>query len=754
MASIDVMSVCFRYFSALLSRFLFSGSIAAAALWATYSVRADALSEYVGKPDANYSWRVEVEREAGEFHVVSLSMTSQKWREGLWTHQVLIVEPPKIRNPDIVFLFITGDSRGEKYLDLLKRLSREAGAVAAVVNRVPNQPLYDGRKEDALIAYTFKQYMETGDESWPLLFPMAKSAVRAMDAVVEQTKTSRGREVSRFVVSGASKRGWTTWLTGAVDSRVKGIAPMVIDMPNMKRQLDWAERAWGAQSRQIHDYTELKLHERMDDPWMVKLRGWVDPYRHRRHYAMPKLILLGTNDPYWVIDSLRHYWAELPEPKLIHQTPNAGHDLAGGDAMAPTLAMFFQRIADGKALPSLSWNYEAGHDGLKMVVATSEPIVAANRWQAASQTRDFREREWSSETVRTEAGRTNVVLELPDGPDPYRAYMGEVVFEGSEGKRFSLMTEVKVAPDDLSEARRPASDGEVRFWLSNMMGPHRYSINEVRAATGMSASEILAARDRLGMTDLRSNSGARDAPLLALPYPGGRHPRIGFLDGAVEPKRETKISVFAPWDEESYVVADIPEAIWWNRESPETEDRKGRELLYLAHTHVPTYWSRRDIDLEPLEWERDGEHGWRMERSLPNGVTFGASLKSHPDHVSMEQWLTNGTDRTLTGLRVQNCVMLKGAKGFEDRDNANKTLTNPYAAVRSSEGTRWVITAWEPCVRPWANAKCPCLHSDPQFPDVPPGETRRLKGWLSFYEGSDIDAELKRIDASGWRGGK
>jgi len=43
------------------------------------------------------------------------------------------------------------------------------------------------------------------------------------------------------------------------------------------------------------------------------------------------------------------------------------------------------------------------------------------------------------------------------------------------------------------------------------------------------------------------------------------------------------------------------------------------------------------------------------------------------------------------------------------------------------------------------------LHSDPQFPDVPPGETRRLKGWLSFYEGDDIDAELRRIDQTGWR---
>ena len=121
----------------------------------------------------------------------------------------------------------------------------------------------------------------------------------------------------------------------------------------------------------------------------------------------------------------------------------------------------------------------------------------------------------------------------------------------------------------------------------------------------------------------------------------------------------------------------------------------------------------------------------------------------------MELTLTNGTDKTLSDLRVQNCVMLKGAgveaAGFEQQTNDNKVFEQPYAACRSQSGKRWVITAWEPCHRAWGNARCPCLHSDPQFPDCAAGRTERLRGMLSFYEGDDIRAEFRRLDATGWR---
>ncbi|WP_165244679.1 carbon-nitrogen hydrolase family protein [Paludisphaera soli] len=292
----------------------------------------------------------------------------------------------------------------------------------------------------------------------------------------------------------------------------------------------------------------------------------------------------------------------------------------------------------------------------------------------------------------------------------------------------------------LTEFRTPTDDADLKGWLQNMVVHHRFTPQEVGAATGFTLQEVRDALRRLGLEGAAPPPRKPGDPLLVLPYPGGRHPRIGFLDGAVMPQRETKLSVFTPWDDASYVVVDVPEAVFSNL-----------GLTYLAHTHIPTIWDARGIALPRLEWRRDEDGSYHGERALPNGVAFGADAAPSPAGVRMSLWLRNGTGERLTGLRVQNCVMLAGARGFADQSNANKVFRPPYAAARSEDGRRWVVTAWEPNQRCWGNPDCPCLHSDPQFPDCEPGATVRLRGWLSFYEGDDIDGELKRLDKAGWR---
>jgi hypothetical protein len=299
-------------------------------------------------------------------------------------------------------------------------------------------------------------------------------------------------------------------------------------------------------------------------------------------------------------------------------------------------------------------------------------------------------------------------------------------------------TRVVFADPPSPEARRPVGDAETRFWLRNMLEFHGFTTDEAVTATGLTRDEVATDIQRFGLKPGVVAPRAPGSPLRVLPYPGGRHPRIGFLDGAVRPQRDTKFSVFTPWDDASYVVIDLPEAVWSNL-----------GLTYLAHTHVPTIWTRQGIELPKQEWERKAGDVLELVRKLPNGIVLSARAIPGRDSVRMSLTLTNGTKASLSDLRVQQCVMLKGARGFVGQTNANKIFQSPYSVCRSDDGRRWVITAWSPCQRAWGNAPCPCLHSDPKFPDCGPGETRNVRGWLSFYEGNDLDSELRRIEKLG-----
>ncbi len=287
--------------------------------------------------------------------------------------------------------------------------------------------------------------------------------------------------------------------------------------------------------------------------------------------------------------------------------------------------------------------------------------------------------------------------------------------------------------------RRPPNDRELRYWLENMALYHRFSHAEMGAAVGLSDQEIDEALERWNIDPAKPKTCWGRKKLVMLPYPGGRHPRIGFLDGMIRPQRETKVSVFAPWKDGGYVVLDLPEAIWIYQD-------QAQKLLYLAHKDIPTIWTERGIQLKQLEWNRRSDGTLDFTRTLPNGVSFGAAVKAAERSVHMEMWLRNGTESTLRGLFVQNCVMLSDANGFDARTDQNKLMKKPFTACRGKGKNRWIVTVWRNCHRVWTNKDCPCMHSDPQFPDCAPGETKRLFGWLSFYEGNDVASECARAE--------
>jgi PhoPQ-activated pathogenicity-related protein len=420
------------------------------------------LADYVAAPDDSYEWAKRTEGTIRGCLYVELTLTSQTWRDIVWRHQLFIIKPPTVREEaKHGLLFIAGGSWRDELADpnTQVNLPREAELLAlaalqfktpiAILLHVPQQPIFDGKKEDEIIAYTFDEFLKTKDGTWPLLAPMVKSAVRAMDAISQASKKEWGLEVEKFTVTGASKRGWTTWLTGAVDDRVVAIAPMVIDMLNLSEQIALQKATFGDLSEQVADYKERNLDEYINTPAGKALRQIVDPWEYRQRLTQPKLVILGTNDAYWPLDAASLYFNELPGEKHLLYIPNNGHGLPDRARVIAGLNAIHQRVITGKPLPKLSWKFDNGGALAKIRVETD---VSASRmvvWSAMAPTRDFRKAKWSSRAIGEPSANPGLHWAAATQPQPVKGYAAqfiEAVFHEGTEQEFSLTTAVQIVP--------------------------------------------------------------------------------------------------------------------------------------------------------------------------------------------------------------------------------------------------------------------------------------------------------------------
>jgi len=401
------------------------------------------LFNYVAREDKAFRWELKERQPHESGAIYDVALTSQEWQGIPWQHALQIYEPAQVRYPRHVLLFVTGGSNGGRPGNGDRQrglaLAQLCSARVAVIHQVPNQPLLGDRKEDDLITETWLRYLETGDENWPLLFPMVKSAVRAMDAVQALAEQHWNSKVESFVITGASKRGWTSWLTPVADKRIVATAPIVIDVLNFRPQMQYQLDTWGKYSEQIADYTSKGLVKPGDEtPREMQLRLMMDPYTYRQQLTLPKLMVNGTNDRYWVVDAMKHYWHDLPGPKYVLQVPNAGHSLEGGHELAlSTIAAFFQHNASNTSLPQVSWE-RSFEDGAIVLRAACQPLPEAARlWVARSDTKDFREAKWESQPLQT-ASET-YAAELPKPTVGHIAHYAEFQFQ-IHGVPYSLCT--------------------------------------------------------------------------------------------------------------------------------------------------------------------------------------------------------------------------------------------------------------------------------------------------------------------------
>ena len=330
------------------------------------------MSNYIESTKNEFSYDIQeviYEENWTGYHIKMISgewLDSKKVDQVEWWHYVDIIIPKQTTSSTGI-MFIDGGQKSEDYFRLDAQSIRNAIKTEAVivnVSNIPFQPLnflsseQDSFEEDDLIAFAWNKFLKQGakqkDVEWLPRFPMTRAIVRAMD-LAQEIVLQNDIVVKDFVVSGASKRGWTAWTTAAVDSRVKAVVPMVIDMLNLVPSFENHYRSYGEFSPAVQEYVNYNIQDWLGTEEFKVLMSYIEPFSFIDKFTMPKYIINAGSDEFFSTDSWRFYYDKLPGEKIIRYVPNKNHSL-DGRYLTEDLVSYFYRVINDIEIPSLSWN--------------------------------------------------------------------------------------------------------------------------------------------------------------------------------------------------------------------------------------------------------------------------------------------------------------------------------------------------------------------------------------------------------------
>lgn len=404
------------------------------------------MKDYIDSTKNEFSYEIEDVFYEDEWTGYHIRMTSGEWLDSKkvenvdWLHYVDIVIPKETQT-DTGIMFIDSGVNDENYFRLdSTSVSYALRTKSVIVNihNIPAQPVnflasdQESFYEDDLIAYAWNQFLEGGakqkDIEWLPRLPMTRAVVRSMDLAQEIT-LQNNVNVKDFVVSGASKRGWTAWTTAAVDDRVVAVVPMVIDMLNMVPSFENHYRSYGEFSPAVQSYVNYNIQDWMETDEFKTLMSYVEPYYFKEKFTMPKYLINAGSDEFFSTDSWRFYYDELPGDKLLRYVPNTNHSL-NGRYLNDDLISYFYRIINDIDMPTLKWELS---DNNLNVVLDYEGNYNVSIWNAKNQNgRDFRlwqEGElWQKINIQ-KSNDNNYQVEIKDKSNGYEAIMMEFTID-------------------------------------------------------------------------------------------------------------------------------------------------------------------------------------------------------------------------------------------------------------------------------------------------------------------------------------
>ncbi|CAF1002204.1 unnamed protein product [Rotaria sordida] len=457
------------------------------------------LDDYVHADDPHFGWTVIRTYQQPDYNLYILNFTSQKWFDEtvtdhpIWWHYLCISVPLKLTRPNSAYMLIDGGHNSdsiprpeENLLSLTSMFAISAGSLGVYLADIPNEsfrfiadPSNRSRSEDGLIAWTWKAFMENPDNPNILLrMPMTKASVRAMDAV-QQFADKLGVHVPKtFVIAGASKRGWTTWTTAAVDNeRVIGAVPIVMDILNLQKNMHHHYRSLAGWTFAFNDYYDLNITQDVDNPNLNKMAAIIDPYSYFDRYRNMKILQIQTGgDEFFLPDNEDAFWYDLQVAtggSFLRRIPNAEHSCAGHEiSIFFTMRSFYLSIYDNRPLPSFKWTKTSNntHGYIRAVVDFSvgpKPInvLGYHARTLNNKRRDFRlviadpnhpgkvmanPVIWLKNDVVIEAQTPTTTVYSVTIANPlsgWEAFFIQANFPGPDGTALELTTETQIIPD-------------------------------------------------------------------------------------------------------------------------------------------------------------------------------------------------------------------------------------------------------------------------------------------------------------------
>jgi len=217
-----------------------------------------------------------------------------------------------------------------------------------------------------------------------------------MDTLTAFIGNFSGEVVDKFMIAGASKRGWTTWTTAAVDKRVVAMMPCVMDELDFVRNIHHHYRAYCGWSFALEDYYAMNFTKEIDDPGVAAMMDIIDPLVYADRLTMPKLVVDAGGDEFFLPDDNLYWWSNMSEPKHLLMVANAEHSLATGIvSILDSASAFFRGYLEKAAIPTFTWSIDPNTGDITVVnPSTQTPPTKVVMWYSFSAEgtgrRDFR----------------------------------------------------------------------------------------------------------------------------------------------------------------------------------------------------------------------------------------------------------------------------------------------------------------------------------------------------------------------------